>query len=167
MGEDMISEAVATAIKMETDAIAFYEESANKAHHAFGKEMFKGFVKDEKRHLAMLQNLFKGLGLKEDFASPKTEIKTVFSMLKDQMMQRAEAIQSEMDAVKIALDMEKAGFDFYKKAAANAPTPEEKKLFERLTIEENDHFSILNETYTFLENTGQWFMYEERGILEG
>ncbi|MBI5075357.1 MAG: ferritin family protein [Nitrospirae bacterium] len=163
----MISEAVATAIKMETDAIAFYEESANKAHHAFGREMFKGFVKDERRHLAMLQNLFKGMGLKEDFASPRAEIKTVFSMLKDQMMQRAEAVQSELDAIKIALDMEKAGFDFYTIAAANAPTPEEKKLFERLVIEENDHFSILNETYTFLENTGQWFMYEERGIVEG
>lgn len=163
----MISAAVATAIKMETDAAAFYEESANKAHHAFGKEMFRGFVKDEKRHLAMLQNLFKGLGLKENFASPKDEINTVFSLLKDQMMKRAEAVQSEMDAVKIALDMEKAGYDFYMKAAANAPTPEEKKLFERLAIEENDHYSILNETYTFLENTGQWFMYEERGILEG
>ena len=163
----MISEAVATAIKMETDAIAFYEESANRASHAFGKEMFRGFVKDEQRHLAMLQGIFKGLGLKENFASPREEIKTVFSMLKDQMIKRAEAIQSEMDAIKIALDMEKAGFDFYQKAAASAPTPEEKKLFERLTVEENDHFSILNETYTFLENTGQWFMYEERGILEG
>lgn len=163
----MISDAVATAIKMETDAITFYEDAANKARHPFGREMFRGFIKDEKRHLAMLQNLFKGLGLKEDFASPKEELKTVFSMLKDQMMKRAEAIQSEMDAIKIALDMEKAGFDFYTKAAANAPTPEEKKLFERLTIEENDHFSILNETYSFLDNTGQWFMYEERGILEG
>lgn len=163
----MISEAVATAIKMETDAIAFYGQAANKTEHPFGREMFRGFVKDEGRHLAMLQNLFKGLGLKEDFASPKEEIKTVFSILKDQMMLRAEVIQSEMDAIRIALDMEKAGFDFYKKAAANAPTPEEKKLFDRLTVEENDHFSILNETYTFLENTGQWFMYEERGILEG
>lgn len=163
----MISEAVKTATKMETDAIAFYDEAANKTQHPFGREMFKGFVKDEKRHLAMLQNLFKGLGLKEDFASPKEEIKTVFSMLRDQMMQRAEVIQGELDAVKIALDMEKAGFDFYKNAAANAPTPEEKKLFDRLTIEENDHFSILNETYTFLENTGQWFMYEERGVIEG
>jgi rubrerythrin len=167
MEATMISEAVATAIKMETDAIAFYDDAANKTQHLFGREMFKGFVKDEKRHLAMLQNLFKGLGLKEDFASPKAEIKTVFSMLRDKMMQRAAAIQSEMDAIKIALDMEKAGFDFYKKAADSAPSPEEKKLFERLTIEENDHFSILNETYTFLENTGQWFMYEERGILEG
>lgn len=163
----MISEAVATAIKMETEAIAFYDSAANKAQHPFGKEMFRGFIKDEKRHLAMLQDMFKGMGLKEDFASPKAEIKTVFSTLRDQMMQRAAAIQSELDAVKIALDMEKAGFDFYKKAADNAPSPEEKKLFERLVIEENDHFSILNETYTFLENTGQWFMYEERGILEG
>lgn len=163
----MLSAAVATAIKMETDAIAFYEESANKTGHVFGKEMFKGFIKDEKRHLSMLQGLLKGLGLVEDFVSPKVEIQTVFSMLKDQMMQRAEAIQSEMDAVKIALDMEKAGFDFYKNAAANAPSPDERRLFERLVIEENDHFSILNETYTFLENTGQWFMYEERGLLEG
>lgn len=163
----MISEAVATAIKMETDAIVFYEESSNRTHHAFGREMFKGFVKDEKRHLAMLQNLFKGLELKEDFASPKDEIKTVFSMLKDQMLKRAEAIQSEMDAIKIALDMEKAGYEFYKKAADKAPTTEERKLFDRLIIEENEHFSILNETYTFLENTGQWFMYEERGMLEG
>lgn len=163
----MISAAVSTAIKMETDAIAFYEESANRTQHAFGKEMFRGFVKDEKRHLAMLQEVFKGLGLKEDFASPREEIKTVFSLLKDQMMQRAEAVQGELDAVKIALDMEKAGFDYYKKAAAEAPTPEEKRLFERLVLEENEHFLILNETYAFLENTGQWFMYEERGILEG
>ncbi len=163
----MISEAVSTAIKMETDAIAFYEESAGRAHHAFGKEMFRGFVKDERRHLAMLQHIFGGLGLKKDFASPKEQIKTVFSMLKDQMMQRAEAVQSEMEAFKIALDMEKAGFDFYKTAAADAPTPEEKELFERLAVEENDHFSILNETYSFLENTNQWFMYEERGIVEG
>lgn len=163
----MISPAVTTAIKMETDAIAFYEESANKAHHAFGREMFRGFVKDEKRHLAMLQNIFKGMGLTENFASPREEIKTVFSMLKDQMMQRAEAIQGELDAIKIALEMEKEGFHFYQTAAANAPTSDEKKLFERLVIEENDHYSILNETYEFLDNTGQWFMYEERGVIEG
>lgn len=163
----MISPAVATAIKMETDAMAFYEESANKSHHAFGREMFLGFVKDEKRHLAMLQNIFKGMGLTENFASPKEEIKTVFSLLKDQMMQRVEAVQSELDAVKIALDMENEGYHFYKTAAANAPTPEEKKLFERLAIEENDHYAILNETYNFLDNTGQWFMYDERGAIEG
>ena len=163
----MISEAIETAIRMETDAMAFYNEAASKAQHPFGREMFKGFVKDEKRHLEMLQNILKGIGLNEDQTGPRHEIKTVFSMLKDQMMKRVEAVQSEFDAVKIALDMEKEGFDFYRKAAANAASPDEKKLFEILVNEENEHFNILNKTYTFLENTGQWFMYEEQGVLEG
>ena len=163
----MISEAVATAIKMETDAIAFYEEAANKASHPFGREMLRGFVKDEKRHLAMLQCLFNGMDIQEIFFRPKETIKTVFITLKDQMMERVEALPGEMEAIKIALQMEREGFHFYEKAAKNAPTLKEKELFERLVVEENDHFSILNETYEFLDNTGHWYMYEERGIVEG
>jgi rubrerythrin len=163
----MISDAVQTAIKMETDAIAFYDEAARKTSHPFGKEMFNGFIKDEKRHLVMLQCLFKGMNIEADFVRPKETIKTVFSSLKDQMMERASAVRSEMDALKIALQMEKEGFDFYKQSAAKAPSSQEKDLFERLAVEENDHYSILNETYEFLDRTGQWYMYEERGIVEG
>ncbi len=163
----MISDAVQTAIKMETDAISFYEEAANKTNHPFGREMFRGFVKDEKRHLVMLQCLFKGMKISEEFARPKETIRTVFSDLKDQMMKRAAAVQSEMEALRIALQMEKEGFHFYEKAAAHAPSEQEKELFERLVLEENDHYAILNETYAFLDHTGQWYMYEERGIIEG
>jgi len=163
----MISDAVQTAINMETDAISFYEEAANKTQHPFGKEMFKGFVQDEKRHLVMLQCLFKGMDIKEEFVRPKEAIQTVFSSLKDQMMERARAVQNEMDALRIALQMEKEGFVFYQNAAAAAPAAKEKELFERLVVEENDHYTILNNTYTFLENTGHWYMYEEQGILEG
>jgi rubrerythrin len=50
----MMKDAVETAIKMETDAIAFYNEAANKTSHAFGREMFRGFIKDETRHIKML-----------------------------------------------------------------------------------------------------------------
>jgi rubrerythrin len=163
----MISDAVQIAIKMETDAITFYDEAARKTTHPFGKEMFSGFIKDEKRHLVMLQCLFKGMNIEADFVRPKETIKTVFSSLKDQMMERASAARSEMDALKIALQMEKEGFDFYKQSAAKAPSPQEKELFERLAVEENDHYSILNETYEFLDRTGHWYMYEERGIVEG
>jgi rubrerythrin len=163
----MIADAVQTAIKMETDAISFYEEAANKTQHPFGREMFKGFVKDEKRHLVMLLCLFKGMKITEEIVRPKETIKTVFSSLKTQMMERASAVQSEMDALRIALQMEKEGFHFYETAAANALSRQEKELFERLVLEENDHYTILNNTYTFLENTGQWYMYEEQGIIEG
>ena len=163
----MISDAVATAIRMETDAIEFYIEAAERTSHPFGREMFRGFINDEKRHLSMLHMLFKGMDIDENFIRPKETIKTVFSILRDQMMERAEATRSELDALRIALAMEKEGFDFYIESAAGAPEKKEKELFDRLAIEENDHYNILNETYEFLDNTGHWYMYEERGVIEG
>ncbi|MBI5102198.1 MAG: ferritin family protein [Nitrospirae bacterium] len=162
-----MKEAVETAIKMETDAITFYTEAAQKTVHPFGKEMFRGFVKDERRHLRMLQELFRGMKVQLEFHRPKDAIKTVFSEQKDAMMERIKALEDELEAIRIAMKMEKDGFDYYKEAAAKAGSPEEKELFERLAVEENDHFAILNETFSFLDNTGQWYMYEERGIVEG
>jgi rubrerythrin len=166
-GGDMIRDAVETAIKMETDAISFYEEAVNRTAHPFGKEMFRGFVKDETRHLKMLQQIFKGLDIEADFIRPKETIKTVFSRLKDSMMQKVKAMESELEALNIALKFEKEGYDFYKDVASRADSGKEKELFERLAEEENDHYRILNETYSFLDNTGHWYMYEERGIVEG
>jgi rubrerythrin len=163
----MMKDAIETAIKMETDAIVFYNEAADKTSHPFGKEMFRGFIKDETRHLKMLQDTFKGIDPDIELKRPKDSIKTVFSELKSQMMERVKALNNELEAVNIALRMEKEGFDFYKKSASSAGTAKEKELFEKLSIEENDHYNILLETQKFLENTGQWYMYEERGILEG
>ena len=163
----MMKDAIETAIKMETDAIAFYGEAANKTGHPFGKEMFRGFVKDETRHLKILQDIFREIDTNIELKRPKDTIKTVFSMLKDEMMQRVNALDSELEAVNIALKFEKEGFDFYRKSASEAGTPKEKLLFEKLSVEENDHYTILLETQKFLENTGQWYMYEERGIVEG
>lgn len=163
----MIKNAIETAIKMETDAIAFYGEAAQKTGYPFGKEMFRGFIKDETRHLKMLQGIFKGLDIAFEFVRPKETIKTVFSEMKDEMIQKVKALDDELEAVNIAMKMEKEGYDYYKKAAASADSDKEKELFERLAEEENEHYSILNETYTFLDNTGHWYMYEERGIVEG
>lgn len=163
----MLKEAIKTAIKMETDAIAFYNEAARKTVHPFGKEMFKGFMKDETRHLKMLQDIFEGLDIHANFHRPKETIKTVFSEHKEEMMKRVKALESEMEAISIALKFEKEGFDFYKRASSVAGSQKEKDLFERLSVEENDHYTILLETYSFLDNTGHWYMYEERGIVEG
>ena len=162
-----MKEAIQTSIKMETDAIAFYEEAACKTSHPFGKEMFRGFVKDESRHLRMLQELFRGIDIRFEFQRPKDTIKTVFSEQKDAMMERVKALENELEALKIAMKMEKDGYDFYMAAAAKTGSTQEKELFERLAVEENDHYAILNETFSFLDNTGQWYMYEERGIVEG
>jgi len=163
----MLSKAIDTAVKMEIDAMKFYHEAAQKTNHPFAKRMFQGFVRDEDRHLKMLRDILNGMDLKIVSLHPKAEIRTAFSDLKEQMMERISASTDEIEAVQVALDFETKGFEFYKKAAAEATDGREKELFSALAGEEQEHYSILQNTYSFLKDTGNWFMWQEQGIVEG
>jgi len=159
--------AVETAIRMETDAIRFYTEAAEKCSHPFGRKMFLSFVEDEKRHLDMLNEIFRNSRVEIRAAEPIEEIKTIFQTLKDEMLERISATTDEMNAIRIAKEMEKEGFEFYRKSASEAGSEAEKALFERLSYEEDKHYRILEETSTYLSDTGNWFMWEEFSIAEG
>ena len=162
-----LSRAVETAVKMETDAMKFYSEARDRVSHPLGKKIFDGFVTDESRHLKMLKDILNDLEIDTKGVHLGDDIKTIFTELKDRMMQRVTATADEIEAVKIALDFEKEGYHFYEKAAREAEEEKEKKLFEVLTVEERKHYEILDNTHKFLTDTGEWFMWEEHGILEG
>jgi rubrerythrin len=162
-----LSRAVETAVKMETDALKFYSDAKDRVSHPLGKKIFDGFVSDEARHLRMLKDILNDLEINTKDVHLGEDIKTIFTELKDGMMKRVTATTDEIEAVKIALDFEKEGYDFYEKAAREAEDEKEKRLFEVLTAEERKHYEILDNTYTFLKDTGEWFMWKEHGILEG
>ncbi len=159
--------AVETAIRMETDAMKFYTDAARRTAHPFGRKMFQSFVQDERRHLEMLEAILKGLDFEIREGEPREAVKSIFETLRSEMMERIGATTDEVNALKIALNMEKEGFEFYRKAAAGTDDEKERALFERLSREEEQHYSILQNTHAFLEDTGNWFMWDEYAIVDG
>ncbi|NOZ26168.1 MAG: ferritin family protein [Nitrospirae bacterium] len=159
--------AVQTAIKMEEDAIRFYSEASERTKHPFGKKMFQSFSLDEKRHLEMLTDILKGLDIEIREGRPEETVKSIFETLKSEMMERVEATTDEINALKVALDMERNGYEYYKETAAGTSDEREKALFLRLAKEEEKHYNILQNTYAFLTDTGNWFMWEEHAIVDG
>jgi len=155
------------AKKMESDAIVFYTEAARKTKYSAGKKMFQTIVEDEKRHLEMISQIIKGLQVTHQDVSPMKNVKTVFASMKDEMMKKVEATSDELEAFKIAMQMEKEGKEFYKKMLSTAKTDKERSLLEMLIREEEQHYAIFANTHEFLADTGNWFMWEERGIVEG
>lgn len=155
------------AVKMETDAIRFYKEAAGKTVNPVGKKMFLSIMEDEKRHLDILSRILKGLDMKIADASPMKAVHSVFEEMKNEMMVRVAATSDEMEAFKIAMDMEKEGVDFYKKNSSEAPSEKERALFKCLAGEEEQHYAIFSNTYNFMIDTGNWFMWEEHSIVEG
>jgi rubrerythrin len=160
-------DALEMAAKMETDAISFYTEAAKKTNYPAGKKMFLTITEDEKRHLEMIRQIIKGLNVTHKDVSPMKNMKTIFEAMKDEMLKKVAATDDELEAFKIAMQMEKEGKAFYEKSLAHAKTDKEKALLQRLIEEERQHYDLFANTYQFLSDTGNWFMWEERGIVEG
>ena len=159
--------AIEIAIKMEKDAIDFYSKAAEKTSHPAGKKMFQSITEDEKRHLKMLSQIFKELDIKMDDVSPMRNMQTIFESMKNSLMQRVIATQDELEAFKIAMQMEQEGVAFYKRVETETRKEKEKALFERLIKEEQQHYDIFANTYNFMNDTGNWFMWEEHSIVDG
>lgn len=159
--------AIEIAIKMEKDAIDFYQQAAQKTQNPVGKKMFISITEDEKRHLQMLSDILKEVDITIKEVSPMQNIKTIFETMKDSMMNRVTATNDELEGFRIAMEMEKEGIEFYNKTRTEAKTEKEKKLFERLIEEEKQHFAIFSNTYNFMKDTGNWYMWEEHSIVEG
>jgi rubrerythrin len=160
-------DALELAMKMERDAITFYSEAARKTKHPAGKKMFQTITEDEKRHLKMVSQIIKGLSITHQDVSPMKNVKTVFESMKDELMRKVEATADELEAFKIAMGMEKKGLEFYKKMLTGSKKDKERTLLERLIQEEQQHYDLFANTYQFLSDTGNWFLWEERGIVEG
>jgi len=129
--------------------------------------MFLTITEDEKRHLDMISRIVKGLQVTAKDVSPMKNVKSVFETLKDEMMKKVEATNDELEAFKIAMKMEQEGVEFYKKTLAQATKQKEKALLEQLIKEEQQHYAIFSNSYQFLANTGSWFLWEERAIVDG
>jgi len=160
-------DALELAMKMEKDAIAFYTEAARKTTSPAGKKMLQTITEDEKQHLEMVSQIIKGLNITHKDTSPMKNVKTVFESMKDDMMKKLAASADDLEAFKIAMKMEKEGLEFYRKTLTGSKKEKERALLEQLIHEEQQHYDIFANTYQFLANTGNWFMWEERGIVEG
>ena len=129
--------------------------------------MFLAVTEDEKRHLDMVSGFIKDLSITPRDVSPMKNIKTIFETMKGEMMKKIAATTDELEAFKIAMSMEKEGMEFYRKVLAGSSKEKERALLEHLLKEEQEHYDLFANTYHFLANTGNWFMWEERGIVEG
>jgi rubrerythrin len=159
--------AIETAMKMEQEAVDFYTQCAGKTKNPVGKKMFLSIAEDEKYHIACAMNVQKRKTFTPAEATPLEDMKKIFDRHKEDMLKQVPTTADELDAFRMAMKMESESIAFYKKASSQAATAEEKTFFDCLIKDEEEHFSIFENTYSFLSDTGNWFMWEDHSIVEG
>lgn len=156
------------AIKQERDGIQFYTDAAARSRHHLGKAMFTSFAGDEKEHLNRLEKLLKVEGELQDdlpeiagMTSAKERLLSVFGQMKDGTEYTIHPEADDIDALKIAIEIEKNGHKLYEKACSEADDTRIRELFKFLAKEEIIHYEILRNTYNYLDGIDKLHAKEE------
>jgi len=174
MGDDCaMSNIIEQAMKMEEEGREFYLNAAGRVSNALGKKMLESLADDESGHYTQLEQMLRGeseaaLGeCKPEFSSGALRVRAMFKEFGVRTSDEIAAETGDLEALNIAMEMERKGYDLYKDAASNTADTAAEKVFIFLAGEEEKHFEVLQNMHRYLSDPANWFLEEEQGLLDG
>jgi rubrerythrin len=157
--------ALRIAVDIEDNGLVTFLKFARQTKHEFGKNMFIRLAMDENEHRRILVRQLHELSEGRAWANievPKHKIEKVAPVMADKQQKTAgEPGPGEMDALKIALDLERKAAKFFRDQAGAASDPQARSLFEKLAEWEDSHFDLIQAEVDSINNTGYWFNVPE------
>jgi rubrerythrin len=142
--------ALEEAIRFETDGREFFLKAAEKAKSYFAKLIFETIAEEELGHLKRVRDIYERSATSENQvppsqASERSNLENVFQQAQKNINQNLITNADEMEAIRLAIQLEIKGHEFYKRLAGEAPSEYEKAFYHQLAQEESHHFSILHQ----------------------
>lgn len=163
------------AIKLEEGDRKFYLRASKEAKNVPSRKILASLADEELKHIERINEIYDGL--KEDkcwtefkefiLKEAKTKMKLVFKPLSASEKKRLKADPSNLEAIKLAMKKERISYDFYNEQAKVIDIPIAKAFYNRLKTEEEHHYDLLEETYSYLSDAASWFVKEEGRVMEG
>jgi len=162
-----------SAIQMEVDGKEFYQRASQKSSNKLGKELFQRLADEEDDHQKKFQQIYEALKEGQDWPDVKPpsekgkKLKSIFAEVTKELGSEIKVAESELEAIKTAMDMENKTHDFYYSRSEQSTFPVEKRFYQTLAAEEQGHYLALLDSYEYLTDPVGWFTVTERWTLEG
>lgn len=165
--------ALQTAIRMEIDGREFYLKASRESKNEAGRILLESLSAEEAHHLQKFEKIYAAIGQKKGW--PRTELshesgqklKTIFSQAIGETVTLKESLQSEIDTVQKAMDMESESRDFYLRQKETSQHVAEKQFYDAVAGEEKAHFLVLLDYFEYLKDPAGWFVEKEHPSLDG
>ncbi len=129
-------EGLSFAINMEIEGEGYYRHQAQKHRGTPLEAVFSALAEEESRHAALLRDYDTGVAIgKEDLSV------NVFDGLPE--LKDLKTDPEEIDAYRLALDMEKKSIELYKRLRGE--TEANKELYEYIIAQEEEHYRAMEE----------------------
>jgi rubrerythrin len=166
-------EVLRLAVQMEVDGKEFYQKASRKSNNKLAKELFHQLANEEDVHRKKFEEIYKALkrGRKWPDVEPQLEkgkkIKSLFSEATRTLGSKFKVAESELEAIRTAMDMEVRSYNLYHSRSKETSLPVEKHFYETLAGEERGHHLALVGSYEYLSDPAGWFTQKEHWSLDG
>lgn len=136
------------AIRFETDGREFFLNAAEKAKTYIAKVIFQTIAEEELDHIRRVKQIYESNAAPENQSRPhggseERHLQNVFEEAREQMGKSFRVDPDEVEAIRLAVQLEFKGHEFYNRLAQEAAGDFERKFYHRLAEEELVHFSTL------------------------
>jgi len=163
-------EALQLAIQMEVEGEEFYQQASQKSSNKLAKELFQKLANEEDIHRKKFEEVYEVVRKGQDWpdVDPPSEkaknLKSIFAEATKEIGSRIKVAESELEAVKIAMDMEIKTYDLYRSRSEQSTLPREKRFYQTLAAEERGHHLALLDSYEYLTDPAGWFVMKEHRL---
>lgn len=143
------------AIISEIEGYEFYKMASTRARDPFIKETFLELAEEERKHVVWLQDLHEKVeGKDSDFDLDQVDTPPSPDFFNWVKLDREDP-QTVLSVFGIALQLEKASYEFYAKISAETDDESVKALFKILEVWERAHYETFNKEYEALQQ--EWW----------
>ena len=138
------------AIRFETDGREFFLKATEKTKTYFAKTIFQIIAEEELDHIKKIKQVYERYLTSEKQQLPpptakKSNLQNVFQQAKEKINQSVLMNADEMEAIRLAIQLEIKGQEFYDRMAKEATNDFEKAFYKDLAQEEDVHFLVLRQ----------------------
>ena len=158
------TEVLKKAIEMEEHGRLTYLAQAEAAADPLLKAFLLEMSNDEKRHRDWFRGLLEGTlecVAKSAGKVPSIEARMMRHFHRDAAKEHSGDFSAQETGLKIAMDLEKASYDFYTGLWRSAESESDRTLYDLVRREEYDHMVGIENILYYLTNTSQWLDREE------
>ena len=166
-------QALETALQMEVEGKEFYHKAGQASHNPLAKKLFLRLAEEEDVHIEKVNEINEAIKIKASWPEKETtfehekSLRRVFREAIEDMDRESKTSSSEIEAIKVAMNMEDKSYSFYRSRDEEAVSSAEKSFYQTLTAEEREHYLTLLDSYEYLTDPQSWFTKKEHWSLDG
>ncbi|MBL7071568.1 MAG: ferritin family protein [Candidatus Omnitrophica bacterium] len=175
MNDQLLQETLNKALEMEEKGYKFYKETGQKSPNDVTRRTFDFLASGEVLHIESIKKFFKAMEEKNEFPSialddvrgKRVEDLNIFSKSISTLKEKVKSVADDKKAYEFAMEFENSGYKYYESMLKDAKDEKLAALLKFLLKEESKHHDLLLNTYTYLTDSQNWFMYEEGSFPQG